>query len=161
LSGLRSTINTYHVTFFQHNENKSVTVRHNLPDIVRFGPYRPHEFVLGDHAWSQNASDKLATNTINKGSYHILTRRCEILQSTPLKEPDDSVGTTGQPVRLAPIPNVIARHNLLDVICFGPYCPYGFILGDHAWSQNTSDKLATSTTNKASYYILTHRCEIL
>ena len=248
MSGLRSTINTYHVTFFQHNENKSVTVWHNLPDIVRFGPYRPHGFVLGDHAWPQNAYDKLTTSTTNKARNQLLTRRygilqstplmepddpvgttrqpmrsalipnvtarpnlpyivrfgpyrhhdfvpsdtslllslapknmydklatsttnkasnqlfthrCGILQSTPLKEPDDSVSTTRQPVRLAPIPNVIARHNLLDIICFGPYCPHGFILGDHAWSQNTSDKLATSTTNKARYYILTHRCEIL
>jgi hypothetical protein len=27
----------------------NVTARLNLPDIVRFGPYHPHRFVLGNH----------------------------------------------------------------------------------------------------------------
>jgi hypothetical protein len=59
----------------------NVTIRSNLSDIVHFGPYRPHGFVFGDHAWPQNASDKSLTNTTNKVSYQILTRRCEILQN--------------------------------------------------------------------------------
>jgi hypothetical protein len=104
---------------------------------------------------------KSATSTANKVSYQILTRRCEILQSTLFKEPDDPVGTTGQPVRPTLIPNVTARPNLLDIVHFGPYCPHGFVFCDHAWPQNTCDKPATSTTNKASYQILTCRCEIL
>jgi len=62
---------------------ESVTARPNLPDIVRFEPYRPYGFVLGDHTRPQNASDKLATNTTNKASNQLLTRRCEILQSNP------------------------------------------------------------------------------
>jgi len=64
---------------------EDVTAWPNLPDIVRFGPYRPYGFVLGDHIWPQNASDKSATYTINKASYQIFTRWCEILQSTPLR----------------------------------------------------------------------------
>ena len=93
-----------------------VTARPNLPYIVRFEPYHPHNFVCGDASpllslTPQNAYDKLATNTLNKATYHSLTRRCGILQSTPLKKPDDPVGTTGQPVRSALIPNVAARPN--------------------------------------------------
>jgi hypothetical protein len=110
----------------------NVTAWPNLLDIVCFGPYRPHRFVLGDHAWPQNTSDKLATSTTNKTSYQLLTHWYEILQSTPLKEPDDPVGTIGQPVRSALIPNVIARPNLPDIVRFGSYCPHKFILGDHA-----------------------------
>jgi hypothetical protein len=79
----------------------------------------------------------------------------------PLKEHDDSVGKTRQPVRSALIPNVTAWPNLLDIVCFGPYRPHRFVLGDHAWPQNTSDKLATSTTNKASNQLITRRCGIL
>jgi len=30
--------------------DKNVTARPNLLDIVHFEPYRPHGFVLGDHA---------------------------------------------------------------------------------------------------------------
>jgi len=56
-----------------------VTAWPNLPDIIYLRSYRPHGFVLGDHVWFQNASDKLATNTTNKVSYQILTRRCWIL----------------------------------------------------------------------------------
>ena len=44
----------------------NVTARPNLLDIVRFEPYRPHRFVLGDHVWPQNAYDKLATSTTKK-----------------------------------------------------------------------------------------------
>jgi len=80
--------------------NMVVTARPNLPYIVRFVPYRPHGSVPGDASpvlslTPQNTYDKLATSTLNKASYHSLTRRCGILQSTPLKEPDDPVGTTG------------------------------------------------------------------
>jgi hypothetical protein len=74
---------------------------------------------------------KSTTNTTNKASYQILTRRCEILQSTPFKEPDDTVGTIGQPVRPALIPNFTAQPNLPDIIHFGPYRPHGFVFGDH------------------------------
>jgi hypothetical protein len=63
----------------------NVTAQLNLPYIVRFGPYRPHVFVPGDASsffslTSQNAYDMLETNTLNKASYHSLTRRCGILQ---------------------------------------------------------------------------------
>ena len=74
----------------------------------------------------------LATNTTNKASYQILTRRCEILQFTPFKEPNDPVSTTGQLVRSALIPNVTAPSNLPDIVHFGPYRPYRFVIDDHA-----------------------------
>jgi len=66
----------------------NVTARPNLPYIVRFGPYRPRSFVSGDVSshlslTPQNAYDKLATSTLNKASYHSLTRQCGILQDTP------------------------------------------------------------------------------
>ena len=64
----------------------------NLPYIVRFGHYCPHGFVPSDASpplslTPQNVYDKLATSTLNKTSYHSLTRRCEILQSTSLRSP--------------------------------------------------------------------------
>jgi hypothetical protein len=133
----------------------SVIAQPNLPDIVRFGSYRPHEYLLGDHAWPQNAFDKSTTSTPNKANYKIITRRCGILQYTPLKEPDDLVGTTGQSVRPALIPNVTVQPNLPDIVYFRPYRAHKFVLGDHAWLQNVSDKSATNTTNKTSYQILT------
>jgi len=48
-----------------------VIARPNLPYIVRFGPYRPHDFVSGDASpylslTPQNAYDKSATSTLNK-----------------------------------------------------------------------------------------------
>jgi len=148
-----------------------VTAWPNLPYIVRFKPYRPHGFVPGYASpllslTPQNTYDKLATNTLNKASYHSLTRRCGILQSTPLKEPDDPVGTTGQPVRLALIPNITARPNLPYIIRFGPYRPHGFVPGDASsllglTPQNVYDKLATNTLNKANYHSFTRRCGIL
>ena len=148
-----------------------VTARPNLPYIVRFGPYRPHGFVPGDTSpllslTPQNAYNKLATSTTYKASNTSLTRRCGILQSTPFKEPDDPVGTTGQPVRSALIPNVTARPNLPYIVCFGPYRPHCFVPGDASpllslTSQNAYNKLATSTTYKASNTSLTRRCGIL
>jgi len=57
----------------------NVTVQPSQPDIVHFGFYRRHGFVLGDHARLQNAHDKSATSTTNKVNYQILTHRCEIL----------------------------------------------------------------------------------
>jgi hypothetical protein len=95
----------------------------NLPYIVRFGPYRPHGFVPSDASpllslTPQNAYDKLATNTLNKASYQSLTRRCGIWQSTSLKEPDDTIGTTGQPVRSALIPNVTPHTFITFIIIF-------------------------------------------
>ena len=107
------------------------TTQPNLPDIVFFGPYHPHGFVLGSHAWPQDMFVKLVTSTINKANYQLLTRRCEILQSTPFKEPNDPVGTFRQLVRLALIPNVTAWPNLPNIIRFGPYCPYKFVLGSY------------------------------
>jgi hypothetical protein len=145
--------------------NICITVGPNLLYIVRFGPYFPHGFISGDASsllslTPQNTYDMLATSTLNKVSYHSFTRRCGILQSTPLKEPDDPVGTTGQPVRSALIPNVIVRPNLPYIVRFGPYRPHGFVSGDASSllsliPQNTYDMLATSTLNKASYHSLT------
>jgi hypothetical protein len=91
----------------------SVTARPNLPYIVRFELYHPHGFIPIDVSpllslTPQNAYDKSAISTLNKANYHSLTHRCGILQSTPLKEPDNPVGTIGQPVRSALIPNVTA-----------------------------------------------------
>jgi len=120
-----------------------------------------HGFFLSDHVWPQNTSYKLATSITNKASYQILTRRYGILQSTPFKEPDNLVGTTEQPMRPALKPNVTTQPNLPDIVRFGPYRPHEFVIGDHVWPQNASNKLATNTTNKASYWIFTHRCGIL
>jgi hypothetical protein len=143
----------------------------NLPYIVRFGPYRPHGFVPGDASpllslTPQNAYDKLATNTLNKANYHSFTCWCGILQSTPLKEPDDPVGITGQPVRLTLIPNITALPNLPYIVRFGPYFAHGFVSRDASpllslTPQNVYDKSATSTLNKVSYHSLTCRCWIL
>jgi hypothetical protein len=72
----------------------------------------------------------VSTSTTSKASNTSLTRRCGILQSTLLKEPDDPVGTTGQLVRSALIPNVTARPNMLYIVRFGPYRPHGFVPGD-------------------------------
>jgi hypothetical protein len=148
-----------------------IIARSNLPYIVCLGPYRPHSFVSDDASphlslTFQNAYDKLATNTLNKASYQTLIHRCEILQSTPLKEPDNPVGTIGQPVRSALIPNVIAWPNTPYIVCFGPYCPHGFVSDDASphlslTLQNTYDKLTISTLNKINYQTLTHRCVIL
>ena len=100
--------------------------------IVRFGLYRPHGFVSGNASpllslTSQNAFNMLATSTAYKANNTTLTRRCGILQSTLFKEPEDPVGTTGQPVRSALIPNVTARPNLPYIVRFGPYRPHGFV----------------------------------
>jgi len=67
----------------------NVTDQPNLSDIVHFRPYHPHGFVLGDHTWPQNTSNKSWTSTTNNVSYQILTHWCGILQFTPLKELDD------------------------------------------------------------------------
>ena len=149
----------------------SVTARPNMSYIVRFGPYRLHGFVIGDASpllslMPQNAYNMLATSTTKKVSYQTLTRRCGILQSTPLKEPDNPVSTTRQPVRSALIPNVTARPNMLYIVRFGPYRPHGFVLGDASpllslTPQNAYNMLTTSNNNKASYQTLTRRCGIL
>ena len=107
-----------------------VTAQPNLPDIIRFEPY--HLLVLDDHAWLQNTFDKLATNTTNKTSYQILTCRYGILQSTPFKEPDNPVGTTGQLVTPALISNVTVQPNLQDIIRFRLCLPYEFVFSNHA-----------------------------
>jgi len=139
--------------------------------IVRFGPYRPHDFVPGDASpllslTPQNAYNILTTSTTNKASYQTLTRRCGILQFTPLKEPDNPVGTIEQRVRSALIPNVTARPNMLYIVRFGLYRPHGFVPSYASpllslAPQNAYNILATSTTNKASYQTLTRRCGIL
>jgi len=100
-----------------------VTARPNMSYIVRFGPYRLHNFVLRDanpllSLAFQNAYNMLATNITNKISYQTLTRQCKILQSTLFKDPDDPVGTIEQPVRSALIPNVTARPNMSYIVCF-------------------------------------------
>jgi len=148
-----------------------VTVRLNLPYIIRFEPYRSHNFVHDDASpllslTPQNAYDKSAINTLNKANYHSFTRRCGILQSTPLKESDDPIGTTIQPVRSALIPNVTVRPNLPYIVRFGHYRPHGFVPGDASpllslTPQNAYDKSATSTLNKANYHSLTRWCGIL
>jgi hypothetical protein len=51
---------------------------------------------------------------------------------------------------------VTARPNLLYIVRFGPYRPHGFVHSDATphlslTPQNTYDKLAISTLNKASY----------
>jgi hypothetical protein len=141
-----------------------------LPYIVCFGPYRYHGFVPDDaspylNLTPKNAYDKLATNTLNKVSYQSLTRRCGIWQSTPLKEPNDPIGTTGQLVRSALIPNITAQPNLSYIVRFGSYHPHDFVSGDASpylslTPQNAYDKLATSTLNKVSYQSLTRQCGI-
>jgi len=98
----------------------------------------------------------LATNTTYKASYQTLTRWCEILQSTPFKEPNDPLSTIGQLVRSALIPNVTVRPNMLYIVRFGPYRPRGFVFGDASpllsmTPQNVYNMLATGTTDKASY----------
>jgi hypothetical protein len=77
---------------FEFFEIYTVTARPNMLYLVRFGPYRPHGFVPGDASpllslTPQNAYNMLATSTTNKASYQTLTRRCGILQSTPLMSP--------------------------------------------------------------------------
>jgi hypothetical protein len=139
--------------------------------IVCFGPYGPNDFVPGDSnpllsLMLQNTYNMLATSTTNKTNYQTLTRWCEILQSTPFKEPDDLVGTTGQLVRSALIPNVTTQFNMLYIVRFRPYRPHGFVPGDaiHLLSltpQNAYNMLATNTTNKVSYQILIRQYEIL
>jgi hypothetical protein len=149
----------------------SVTTRLNLPYIILFGPYHPHGFVPSDASpllslTPQNTYDKSATITLNKVSYHSLIRQYKILQSTPLKEPDDHVGTTRQLVRSVLIPTITARPNLPYIVCFGPYRPHGFVPGDASpflslMPKNAYDKSATNTFNKASYHSFTRRCRIL
>jgi hypothetical protein len=128
-----------------------VTARPNLPYIIRLESYYPHGFVPGDASpllslTSQNAYDKLATSTTNNASYQLLTCWCGILQSTFLKEPDDLVGTTRQPMRPALIPKVTAWPNLPYIVRFGPYRPHDFVPSDASLllsltSQNAYDKL--------------------
>ena len=67
-----------------------VTAQPNLPYIVRFGPYRLHDFVPGDASSilslkPPNAYDKLVTSTLNKAIYRSFTCRCRILQLSFLK----------------------------------------------------------------------------
>ena len=148
-----------------------VTTRPNMSYIVRFEPYCPHGFVLGDASpllslTPQNAYNILAINITNKASYQTLTRQCRILQSTLLKEPDDPVGTTEQPMRLALIPNVTAQPNISYIVCFGPYRPHDFVLDDTSsllslTPQNMYNMLTINTTNKVSYQTFTRRYEIL
>jgi hypothetical protein len=87
--------------------------------------------------------------------------RCGLLQFIHLMEPNDLINTTGQPVRSALILNVTAWPNQPDIIRFGSYRPHEFVLGDHAWPQNASDKSITNTTNKARDQIFTRQCRLL
>ena len=147
------------------NLHHQYLAQHNILYIVCFEFYCLHGFVFGDASLflsltPQNTYNMLATSITIKASYQTLTRRCEILQSTPLKEPDDPVGTTGQPMRSALILNVTARPSMSYIVRFGSYRPHGFVLGDASplmclTPQNAYNMLATSITNKISYQILT------
>ena len=149
----------------------NVTAQPNISYIIRFGPYRSHSFVLGDASplmslMPQNTYKMLVTSTTNKTSYQTLTHWHGILQSTFFKELDDPLDTTEQLVRSALIPNVTVRPNMSYIVCFRPYCPRSFILGDVSpllslTPQNAYNMLATNTTNKASYQTLTRQCGIL
>ena len=119
---------------------QDVTARFNMLYIVRFGPYHPHGFVPGDASpllslMPQNAYNMLAISTINKVSYQTLTRRCGILQSTSFKESDDPVGTIGQLVSRALIPNV-TLHPTSKILSALAHGPHRFVLGSHTWLQN-------------------------
>ena len=108
----------------------------------------------------------LATSITSKANYQTLTRRCGIITIHPLKEPNDPVGTTGQPVRTALIINVTARPNMPYIVRFELYRPHGFVLDNTSpllslMSQNTYNMLATSTTNKTNYQTLTRQCMII
>jgi hypothetical protein len=162
---------SFYLTFHTSSLITCVTARPNLPYIIRFGPYYPHGFVPGDASpllrlMPQNTYDKSTTSTLNKASYHSFTRRCGILQSTLLKDSDDPIGTTKQPVRSTLIRNVTAQPNLPYIVRFRPYHPHSFVPGDaspflNLTPQNAYDKSTTSTLNKASYHSLTCRCGIL
>ena len=59
-----------------------------------------------------------------------------------------------------------ARPDISYIVRFGPYRPYGFVLGIASLllsliPKNTYNMLATCTTNKTSYQTLTCRCGIL
>jgi hypothetical protein len=81
----------------------------------------------------------------------------------PLKELDDPVSTTRQPMRSALIPNVTARPNLPYIVRLTTlmFCSW--------WHEPTSEldapkriwQVSTSTLDKTSYHSLTRRCEIL
>jgi hypothetical protein len=76
--------------------------------------------------------------------------------------PSSLRSTTGQPVRSALIPNVIARPNLPYIVRFGSYRLHGFVPGDTSsllslTLQNTYDKLVTGILNKINYHFLTVR----
>ena len=71
-------------------------------------------------------------------------------------------------VRVRPLLHCIvtARPNMLYIVCFRPYRPHSFVLGDASpllslMPQNAYNMLATSITNKASYQTLICRCGIL
>jgi len=60
---------------------------------------------------------------------------------------------------------VTARPNLPYIVCFRPYRPHSFVLGEVSsylslTLKNVYDKLATNTLNKASYQPLIRRCGI-
>jgi hypothetical protein len=117
-----------------------VTTNPNLPDIVRFGHYCPLRFVLGDHACPQNTSNKSATSTTNKGSYQILTRRCEILQSTLLKSRHNRTASkVGSDTKCHSLAQP-ARYCL-----FWALRPSRIFFCYHTWPQNAFDKSAIST----------------
>jgi hypothetical protein len=89
---------------------------------------------------------QVATNTLNKVSYQSLTRRYGIWKSSPLKELDAPVGTTGQPVRFGSD----TKSNSLTQLAI--YCPFWALTPSRFCSwwhephliptpQNTCDKL--------------------
>ena len=68
-------------------------------------------------------------------------------------------------LKIFDIKNIIARPNLLYIVCFGPYRPHGFVSGDASslvslTPQNTNNRSATSTTHKALTLDARFRCGI-
>jgi hypothetical protein len=71
-------------------KNTNITAQPNMLYIVRFEPYRPHGFVLGDASplmslTPQNTYNMLATSTTNKAMTLVARFRCGISQSPHLK----------------------------------------------------------------------------
>jgi len=96
-----------------------------------------HRFVFDSHAWPQNASYWSRWACSYKALPQVLSHQCGILQFTHFKELDDPVGTIGQPVSRALIPNV-TLHPISKILFALVHGPRGFVLDNHAWPQNAS-----------------------
>jgi hypothetical protein len=108
---------------------------------------------------------QVATNTLNKASYQSLTRWYGIWKSSPLKELDAPVGTTGQPVRFGSDTKSNSLAQLAIYYPFWALTPSRFCSW---WREPTFDpdapkhvwQVATNTLNKVSYQSLTLQCGI-